>query len=496
MKIYYNVATQNRCDEFGIVLVGNAPLIYFKQQPEWTLNLLNDNGMPFDLTGIESFRAAVDVDFSHATAPVIRSLDPDIDQTQKSNGILKISLNANTVNFQQAVDGALNKKAYFELWGLDQNAKTKLYVMFEIRLSSVIDPDGGELPEEVPSDYMTTTRAQAILRAADEHQFTRDPADENAAHAGQTEDDLYFRYRNSAAQSEWSPWIKLPVGVRGPAGADGKDGQDGANGITPHIGENGNWYLADHDTGVAATGADGKDGQDGADGKDGQDGANGKDGQDGANGITPHIGENGNWYLADHDTGVTANAEAMFMNGIPPFEFTNADLSNGILSKTFAEMGVSSRNLVAVNIISGDGVIMDGDVRLAMIWTSNGLNVDLTQFGSITGTWKLVFAGGTKITGNGGDSGNGYTRTIVSSDSTIQSGYWYTCISPITLTLPAGNIGDYVRISTDYQTSNVVVMPTNGETIDGDSEGFTLDKTSGTVEFFWTDSEWTVIEAK
>ena len=496
MKIYYNIATQNRCDKFGIVLVGNAPLICFKQQPEWTLNLLNDNGVPFDLTGIESFRAAVDVDFTHTTAPVIRSLDQDIDHSQKSRGILKISLNANTVNFQQAVDGALNKKAYFELWGLDQNAKTKLYVMFEIRLSSVIDPDGGELPEEVPSDYMTTTRAQAILRAADEHQFTRDPDDENAAHIGQTEDDTYFRYRNSAAQSEWSPWIKLPVGVQGPAGADGKDGQNGqngtdgkdgqngANGITPHIGENGNWFLAEQDTGVAAAGSDGKDGQ------NGQNGANGKDG------ITPHIGDNGNWYLADHDTGVAANAEAMFMNGIPPFEFTNADLSNGILSKTFAEMGVSSRNLVAVNIISGEGVIMDGDVRLAMIWTDTGLKVDFTQFGTISGTWKLVFAGGSTITGGGDGSGNGYVRTIITADSNAMSGYWYICTNALTLTLPAGNVGDYVRISTNYQTDHVLVIPASGKTIDGDVEGFTLDKTSGTVEFFWTGVEWTVIEAK
>ena len=459
MNIYYNIKSQTRCNEQGIRLSGEFPAICFKQQPEWTLNLLDDNGMPYDLTGIESFRAAVDVDFSHSTAPVIRSLDQDIDHTQKSSGILKISLNANTVNFQQAVDGALNKKAYFELWGLDQNAKTKLYIMFEIRLSSVIDPDGGELPEEVPSDYMTITKAQAILRAADEHQFTNNPADENAAHSGQMEDDTYFRYRNSAAQSEWSPWIKLPIGVQGPAGADGKDGQDG------------------------------QDGQNGADGKDGQSGANGKDG------ITPHIGENGNWFLAEMDTGVTANAEAMFLNGIPPFEFTNADLSDGILSKTFAEMGVSSRNLVAVNIISGDGVIMDGDVRLAMIWTGLGLKVDFTQFGTISGTWKLVFAGGPAVTGGGGE-GNGYIRTILSQNITAQSGYWYICSNAVTVTLPVGNVGDYVRISTDYQTGNVVVIPSNGESIDGDTEGFTLDKTSGTVEFFWTGVEWTVIEAK
>ena len=494
MNIYYNIKSQTRCNEQGIRLSGDFPAICFKQQPEWTLNLLDDNGMPFDLTGIESFRAAVDVDFSHSTAPVIRALDQDIDHSQKNNGILKISLNSNTVNFQQAVDGTINKKAYFELWGLDQNAKTKLYIMFEIRLSSVIDPDGGELPEEVLSDYMTVTRAQAILRAADEHQFTMNPADENAAHSDQTEDDTYFRYRNSAVQGEWSPWIKLPPGLPGPAGADGKDGQDGvagkdgqdgqdgANGITPHIGENGNWFLAEQDTGVAATGKDGEKGQNGADGKDGQ---------DGANGITPHIGENGNWFLAEQDTGIKAEAEAMFINGIPPFEFTDADLSGGILSKTFAEMGISSRNLAAVNIISGDGVIMDRDVRLSMVWTDTGLEIDFTQFGTISGTWKLVFAGGT--TG----SGNGYNRILLTRNDHAQSGFWYICNGPgITITLPAGNLGDYVRVSTDHQTENVLVVPPEGGIIDGDGDGFMLDKKSGTVEFFGVGHNWMVIEAK
>lgn len=44
-------------------------------------------------------------------------------------------------------------------------------------------------------------------------------------------------------------------------------------------------------------GADGADGKDGAPGQDGAPGANGKDG------ITPTIGENGNWYLGATDTG-------------------------------------------------------------------------------------------------------------------------------------------------------------------------------------------------
>lgn len=46
----------------------------------------------------------------------------------------------------------------------------------------------------------------------------------------------------------------------GPAGASGTDG------ITPHIGENGNWFIGDTDTGVAATGPAGADGTNGTDG--------------------------------------------------------------------------------------------------------------------------------------------------------------------------------------------------------------------------------------
>ena len=41
----------------------------------------------------------------------------------------------------------------------------------------------------------------------------------------------------------------------------------------------------------------------GANGQDGQDGADGANGADGEDGITPHIGDNGNWFLGDEDTG-------------------------------------------------------------------------------------------------------------------------------------------------------------------------------------------------
>lgn len=56
-------------------------------------------------------------------------------------------------------------------------------------------------------------------------------------------------------------------------GADGAPGSIGADGITPTIGQNGNWYLGEEDTGKpsrGAIGAPGKDGNPGAPGKDGK----------------------------------------------------------------------------------------------------------------------------------------------------------------------------------------------------------------------------------
>lgn len=55
-------------------------------------------------------------------------------------------------------------------------------------------------------------------------------------------------------------------GATGPAGRDGADGQDGQ---TPHIGANGNWWIGDTDTGISASGPTGATGPKGEPGKDG-----------------------------------------------------------------------------------------------------------------------------------------------------------------------------------------------------------------------------------
>lgn len=73
--------------------------------------------------------------------------------------------------------------------------------------------------------------------------------------------------------------LGMMVAGKGKDGKDGNDGNDGKDGV------------------------DGRPGKDGSDGRPGRDGINGKDGKDGA---TPHIGDNGNWFIDDFDTGVCA----------------------------------------------------------------------------------------------------------------------------------------------------------------------------------------------
>ena len=93
-----------------------------------------------------------------------------------------------------------------------------------------------------------------------------------------------------------------PAGVPGKDGAKGDPGTPGKDGHSPVVTatKSGKTTTISVDGAAIATVEDGAPGKDGADGKPG---AAGADGAKGADGITPHIGDNGNWYLGDTDTG-------------------------------------------------------------------------------------------------------------------------------------------------------------------------------------------------
>lgn len=118
---------------------------------------------------------------------------------------------------------------------------------------------------------------------------------------------IQWRYEGD----EWQDLVAI-ADITGPTG---QKGADGANGKTPELRVSENtlqWrYVGDeiwlnlYDLSVLK-GLDGKDGINGKDGADGKDGTNGQNGSDGADGNTPFIGENGNWWIGETDTGVKA----------------------------------------------------------------------------------------------------------------------------------------------------------------------------------------------
>ena len=64
--------------------------------------------------------------------------------------------------------------------------------------------------------------------------------------------DGYIQYSTDGG----STWTNL-IAVADLKGADGKPGATGADGITPHIGDNCNWYIGDDDTGKPSRGEQG-----------------------------------------------------------------------------------------------------------------------------------------------------------------------------------------------------------------------------------------------
>lgn len=174
-----------------------------------------------------------------------------------------------------------------------------------------------------------------------------------------TETHIQWRYEGD----EWQNLVAI-ADIEGPAG---QNGTDGANGKTPEFRVSENilqWrYVGDeiwlniYDLSVlkGLDGRDGADGINGKDGKDGKDGTNGQNGSDGKDGKTPFIGENGNWWFGEIDTGIKA-AGTDGKDGINGIDGTNGkeiEIQKTDLYIQWRYKGGEWQNLVALADILG-----------------------------------------------------------------------------------------------------------------------------------------------
>lgn len=119
----------------------------------------------------------------------------------------------------------------------------------------------------------------------------------------------------------------------------------GEDGKTPYIGENGNWWIDNKDTGIQAQGDKGEDGLTPYVGFNGNWWIGNQDtgikvmGNDGEDGLTPSIGENGNWWIGEQDTGIKVTGNDGKDGLTPTIEISEDGywVINGIKSDVRAE---------------------------------------------------------------------------------------------------------------------------------------------------------------
>ena len=218
----------------------------------------------------------------------------------------------------------------------------------------------------------------------------------------------------------------------------------------PYIGENGNWFVNNKDTGVPATGPAG---QNGADGKDGADGVNG---QDGANGNSPTIGENGNWWLGNTDTGIPATGAAgeNGTNGETPFIGQNGNWWIGNVDTGIPAEGKTPEITIGSNgnwYINGEdtGLPSKGEDGSKIeirggYWYIDGINTGVSAVGQ-DGSTPLITIG---------SNGNWFINGVDTGESAINLDY-YT----VTLDLNGGTVEDMMSFQDTYTVREGHTIP-------------------------------------
>ena len=197
-----------------------------------------------------------------------------------------------------------------------------------------IGPDGcWMLWDEEKSAYQTTSLPAQGPKGADGDSYTvkglyATLSALQAAHpAGSAGDAWFVGTADSNVVYQWdvdkAAWVNVGAlkGPKGEPGADGAPGTDGApgvpgaDGVTPHIGDNGNWFIGSTDTGTAAQGPAGQDGAPGSKGDKGDkgdDGAPGSTGPQGPQGPQGPGGAAGKSAYASAQSGGYTGTEAQF----------------------------------------------------------------------------------------------------------------------------------------------------------------------------------------
>lgn len=169
-------------------------------------------------------------------------------------------------------------------------------------------------------------------------------------------------------------------GANGKDGSPGAKGDPGEDGITPHIGENGNWYIGEEDTGKPSRGEKGDPGD---------------KGDPGQTGVTPNI-QIGTVQTLDPGQQATAS-----ITGTPENPLLNLGIPKGADADPGSGGGGSQIILLAELQADGESTEITYDVDLSDGVYAMGLIIPANTQDENKGQWLYLKFGGSGIFGSG-----------------------------------------------------------------------------------------------
>ena len=141
---------------------------------------------------------------------MVRTLDDGIDKSEIADGVLYVSLDANTDTFLAKVDKKSSLNCYFEVRGTSTEGRVIYDYRFDISCLGAVDPFGTD-PLPVASGGVSQDWVLAKLRAERELQFSVDGLTD--WHETRVAEDSYYRERYP--EGEWTEAILLVNGNAG-----------------------------------------------------------------------------------------------------------------------------------------------------------------------------------------------------------------------------------------------------------------------------------------
>ena len=166
-NLIYDIAKKVFRASDGSTIPGYAPAVSFGEKPVWALQLVDTSqNEALDVSGIYSWRAALDVDFISDTEPMCRTTEGISVSSGEYGPVVSVPLNTATQRFLQVCDGRQKTAAYFELAGMDGNGDTVFYLCFAVSCLYPIDPVAAGILEGVDVTTLTQSQVEAIASAA------------------------------------------------------------------------------------------------------------------------------------------------------------------------------------------------------------------------------------------------------------------------------------------------------------------------------------------